>query len=384
MKNSIYFGFVFLLLLTGVGCSPESPERITLQAEKAFAEGNYAKAIHAYEALLQLEKDSAVTYQNLALSAYHAQDFEYAKQAAQRALKLAKAGPEADVNMELLGLIAEEEKDFQKAITLYRQLRNSTDRGVRVRAASRLARIYADQNKNDGAFVLLLSALHESNQDPVTFYNLAKLCVREPFQLRQAALDYFRQAERLLPTGSPQARDAKNWVSRLEKNLARLQEVPPATGDAKACADALERVRRAKARKNWRTAEDEANRAVRADPSSFAAALELGRTCAQNKRQEKALKAYDTALALRSDSVEARAEAAQLAYDMKRYAEAATYLRPALVAKPRNHYLADLMMRILAAQRKLPEARLWGEYYLLLDPKATESYRNWVYTLPEA
>lgn len=384
VKIPVYPIFAVVLCCLCAGCAPESPERITLQAEKAFAEGNYAKAIHAYEALLQLEKDSAVTYQNLALAAYHAQDFKYAKQAAQKAVKLTESGPEADVNVELLGLIAEEEKDFLQAIKLYRSLRTSADRGVRVRTASRLARLYADQGRNDGAFVLLLGALQESSQDAATFYNLAKLCVREPFQLRQAALDYFRLAERLLPAGSPQARDAKNWVSRLEKNLARLQEVPPAAGNAKACAEALERVKRAKARKNWRTAEAEAIKAAKADPSNFAAALELSRTYAQNKRQEKALTAYDTALALRSDSVEARAEAAQLAYDMKRYSEAAVYLRPALVAKPRNHYLADLMMRILNAQRKFPEARLWGEHYLRLDPKATEAYRNWVQTLPEA
>ena len=40
------------------------------------------------------------------------------------------------------------------------------------------------------------------------------------------------------------------------------------------------------------------------------------------------------------------------------------------------------MMRILTAQKKLPDARIWGEYYLALDPKAPDSYRKWVQSLP--
>ena len=105
--------------------------------------------------------------------------------------------------------------------------------------------------------------------------------------------------------------------------------------------------------------------------------------CVQNANRDQALKAYDAALALRSGSVEARQEAAQLAYDLKRYDVACTYLRPALVVQRKNRYLADLMMRILAAQKRLPEARLWGEYYLTLDASAPEAYRKWVQSLPE-
>ena len=107
-----------------------------------------------------------------------------------------------------------------------------------------------------------------------------------------------------------------------------------------------------------------------------------GRAGARNGHRDIALRAYDAALALRPASAEARAEAAQLAYDAKRYADAANYLRPLLVAQPRNRFIADLMMRILTAQRKLPDARVWGEFYLALDASAPDSYRKWVQSLP--
>ena len=290
----------------------------------------------------------------------------------------------AEACREVLGIVAEEVKEPAEAIAHYRAVLASSEPLVRVRAASRLARLYAEQGREDGALALLLAASNEAPQDAATLFNLGKLCVRDQLLLRHAALDAFRTAERILPEGSAQAREAKNWVKRLEQNLARLQQVPPAAGNARACQDALKAAREAKAKRRWKTAEEAAARAVKADPSSYEAALEWGRMCAQNKHREQALKAYDAALALRGGSVEARAEAAQLAYESGSYQVAAAYLRPAVVAQRRNRFLADLMMRILAAQKRTADARLWGEYYLSLDPKASESYRKYVKSLPES
>ena len=378
----ICIGFCFLALLAG--CSQERPEVLERRAEEAYAAGHYAKAIAAYERLLMLSGESAITYGNLALAALAAQDTAAARAAAEKGLALAKEGPQAERCQELLGMISEEVKEPEAAVPQYRALlAQAKDPAVRVRVASRLARIYADQGRADGALALLLMASNEAPQDAGTLYNLGKLCVREPLLLRQAALDAFRMADRLLPAGSVPARETKNWITRLEQNLERLQQVPPAAGNARACAEALKAAREAKAKKRWPAAQSAAAKAVKADPSNYEAALEWARMCVQNANRDQALKAYDAALALRSGSVEARQEAAQLAYDLKRYDVACTYLRPALVVQRKNRYLADLMMRILAAQKRLPEARLWGEYYLALDTSAPAAYRKWVQSLPE-
>lgn len=384
MRRFILLPWAVLALLAG--CAPETPERLSVRAEEAYAAGQWAKAIAAYERLLETAGESPVTYRNLALAAYRAQDFGYARAMLGKALALAPSGPEAERCRELRGMMAEEERDVANAARVYRGLTMAKDAEVRVRARSRLARLYADQGRPDGAFALLLASADERPTDAVTLYNLGKLCLREPINLRRAALDYLRQAERLLPADAGQLRDARNYVSRLEANLARLRRVPPATGDARASAEALRQARDAKARRRWKSAEAFAEKAAKTDPSSFDAALELGRICAQNGRREEALKAYDAALALSHDAVRARAEAAQLAYDAKAYDAAAGYLRPALVVEPRNPALADLMARILYSQRRHADARVWGERYLglaALDGRQAEAYRKWVESLPE-
>ncbi len=380
------FLFFACLLVAVMGCSRETPEMVSLRAEEAYATAQWPKAIALYERLLVLAGENPVTYCNLALAAYRAQDTEYAKKMAAKALSLGISGVEAERCRELQGMILEAEKDLTGAARIYRGLATAQDPEVRVRVRSRLARLYADHGRNDSAFALLLASLNERPTDATTLYNLGKLCLREQINLRRAALDCLRQAERLLPPTSGQLRDAQTYVKRLDANLARLRQVPPATKDAKAAAEALQKARDAKARRRWKSAESFAEQAAKADPSSFEAALEWGRTCAQNGHREQALKAYNAALALRYDAVQARAEAARLAYDTKAYTEAANYLRPALVAEPKNPALADLMARILYSQRRHAEARVWGEFYLslanLTQPQA-EAYRKWVKSLPE-
>ncbi len=379
-----FLGYWMLAMAIGlVGCAPESAEQLSHEAEAAYASGEFPRAIKHYEALIAEDGDTSLSHYNLALSAYRAQDYAYARQAAEKAASLAMDPEQSERCRELQGMVAEANKDLAGAAKFYRALLTAKDPVLKVRVHSRLARIYAQQNRLDGAFALLLSAANERTPDGATLYNLGKLCVREPFQLRSAAVDYFRQAERLLPKGTPQLRDAKDMIARLEANLKRLQTLPPNAGDTKASQAALKKAKDAQAKKRWTTAEKEAKAAMKADPSNFDAALLCARICTQNNKRTDAQKAFDAAIALRSSSVEARLEAADLAYSTKRYEDALTLLRPALVVQPKNITLADKMMRILAAQNKHADARVWGEYVLTLNPNATQAYRNWVLNLPE-
>ncbi len=374
------------VVLVMAGCREASPEQLSLRAEKAYAAGEWPKAIAAYEQLLQRVGPNAMTHLNLALAAFRAQDLEYARMHTGKALELEPSGVTAERCRELQGMILEEEKVFAEAAKRYRGLLSAKDGDVRLRARNRLARLYANQDRHDSAFALLLAAANEQPMDATTCYNLGKLCYREQINLRRAALDMLRLAERLLPDGSRQQKDAANYVSRLEANLARLRQIPPAKGNATEAEKLLKQVADAKKKKRWKQAETLAEKATKADPSNFEAALELGRTCAKNSHHEAAMGAYDAALILRPNAVSAHAEAAQLAYKRKDYTRALAYLRPALVIEPRNKALADLMARILYAQRRPADARIWGEYYLqLAKPSATAgaAYRKWVESLPE-
>ena len=378
-----FFALMPLFLLS-VGCMPDSPEALSLRAEQAYAEGNYSKAIATYEALLAKGGNAPITYYNLALAAFQTEDYTYSIKMLDKAIAAGATVEVADMCYELKGLVAEREKDFTRAAASYRKALNSPSMEIKVRVHSRLANVYMAQKHYDAALALLLNAVEISPMDAITLYNFGMLCRHEAVNLRQAALDSFRQAERLLPEGSAKMKDTKKQVMRLEGYLTSLKQVPAISGDKTACEKQLKLMRDAQKRKNYKTAESHARKATEADPSNYEAALELGRLCKQNKDKVAALKAYDAALTIRPNATAARYEAARIAYESQKYSAAANYLRPALVSDPRNSAQADLMGRILYAQRQNVNAKLWFERYLRLAPNANNTYREWVQKLPEA
>jgi tetratricopeptide (TPR) repeat protein len=379
----VFFSLIPLFLLSA-GCKPDSPETLAMRAEQNYAAGHYSKAIANYEAILNQTGESPITCYNLALAAFQTQDYSYTIKMLEKAIAAGAPTALADACYELLGLVAEREKDLARAATYYRKTLNSPDVDLRVRVLSRLANVYTKQEHYDAALALLLTAVELKPMNAVTLYNFGMLCRHEAVNLHHTALDSFRQAERLLPENSPKLKETKNQVKRLEGYLTSLKELPGISGNAAACEKALAEMRKAEKQKNYKSAERHARTASEADPSNHTAALELARLCTKNKNSANALKAYDTALATRPNLSEPRYEAAKLAYAAKKYKEAGDYLRPALVISPRNSNMADLMGRILYAQHQRTNAKQWFERYLRLNPKAADSYREWVQKLPEA
>lgn len=375
------------LTLCAAGCSDDSPARLAENARAAYESRHWSEAITAYERLARLtEGDPAVGY-SLALAAYRAGDYPYAREVLEEAAgKVQPGSPTAALCSELLGMVCEAQKDTERAVMLFRGLiLSDADASIRVRACSRLAAIYASQQRTDAALALLLYAANLDPDNATVLYNIGRLCMKDPPALHRAALDAMSKAERLLPDGSPEAKEASNAVSRLTGYLKRTAVVPPAGGDARACKNYMEKAETARSKRQWTTAEENAKKAHGADPASFDAAMLLARIARQNNHRDTALKAYGAAIALRPNAVEPAYEAAALAYQAKLYTEALEYLRPAVAAMPRRSIQADLMTRILFAQRRNADARIWGEYYLSLinQPSAArDTYRKWVDSLP--
>lgn len=376
-----------LLALGAAGCSDDNPAKVAEEAKKAYEGQRWSEAISAYEHLSRLtDGDPAVGY-SLALAAYRAGDYPYARDILDQISAKATVGtPTAALCAELRGMVCEAQKDTDQAMTVFRGLvLSDADTSIRVRACSRLAAIYAGQQRTDAALALLL---HASNLDPdnaTVLFNIGRLCMKDPPALHRAALDAMTKAERLLPDGTPEAKEAANAVSRLTGYLKRTAKTPPAGGDAKSCRNFMAKAETARGKRQWTTAEENAKKAHEADPASFDAALLLARIARQNNHRDTALKAYGDAISLRPDSVDAAYEAAALAYQAKLYTEALGYLRPAVAAVPRKSLQADLMTRILFAQRRNADARIWGEYYLSLITQhsaARDAYRKWVDSLP--
>lgn len=89
------------LLLTGM-LRAAGPEDALKEAETAFAEGNYAKAVEQYKALLEQGYTGSELLYNLGTAALHASDFGTARLALERALLLDPADPDVLANLEAL------------------------------------------------------------------------------------------------------------------------------------------------------------------------------------------------------------------------------------------------------------------------------------------
>lgn len=386
MKSILFFCSFCLI---ACGCMQESAQELAILAEKHFTKGEYSKAIRTFEKVNTCYGETAATWHNIALTAFYAQDYTHAKYSVEQALRLLKDAPDAkeqkEVLTELQALIAEMAGAKDEAMTLYYTLLGTENIDLRIRVKSRIAKIYFENKCNDGALAFLLSASNDRTMDPTTCFNLGKLCMDESLNLRRESLDYFSLAERLLPDNSNQKKEARSWMTRLEKNLERLRQVPANEGNETLCERARKKYKEATARNRWSTAESHAKEAVAANPANIDAVLELAFITEKNKHFDDAIKAYESAIILRPTHNETRRKAAALAYKQKLYKKGADFLRPALPAQPRQTAAIDQMMRLLYSQQKLVDARAWGEYYLTLVNKDNEnykSYRKFVDTLP--
>ncbi len=373
--------FLCSFCLIACGCMQESAEELAVLAEKHFTKGEYSKAIRTFEKVNACYGETAATWHNIALTSFYAQDYTHAKYAVEQALRLLKDVPDTkeqqEVLLELQGLIAEMAGAKDEAMTLYYSLLETTDIDLRIRVKSRIAKIYFENKCHDGALAFLLSASNDRTMDPTTCFNLGKLCMDESLNLRRESLDYFSLAERLLPDNSNQKKEARSWITRLEKNLERLRQVPAIEGNATLCKRARAKYKEAIAKNRWSTAESHAKEAASADPSNIDAVLELAFITEKNKHYDDAIKAYESAIILRPTHNETRRKAAALAYKHKQYKKAVEFLRPALPAQPRQTAAIDQMMRLLYSQQKLVDARAWGEYYLSLVNPNNDNYKNY-------
>jgi len=97
------------------------------------------------------------------------------------------------------------------------------------------------------------------------------------------------------------------------------------------------------------------------------------------------MEAFRRAAQIHPDHQDSYLQAAELAFQLKRYAEAGKLLDRAIARSPFQVASAELMARIRYAETRLPEARAYGEYTLSLmrpDVKGRRAYEQWVRSLP--
>ena len=376
------FAAGFLLLC---GCGSDSGQEALRRGMEAFNTQNYAEAITQLSRAAQRITDSADLYYHLGAAHLEKGELEPAAEAFNAALELKKKHGEALAG---LGQVAFFKKDLAKAKALFLQALKADVSSDEARASilNSLALTEAGLQHYDLARLDLLRAQQACRQYAPSLYNLASL-YRDTYGLREEALDQFEMFLHLPKKSDRYFEKAEDNVKRLRLNLERTQadELDALRRDPAAAAKLLHAGISAHSAKQYPKAIKAYRDALLSDPLAFNAAFGLGTVYRIQEQRAEAMEAFKRAAAINPGHQDSYLQAAELAFQLKRYDEAEKILDRAIARSPYNPASAELMARIRYAQTRLAEARAYGEFYLsVLRPndKNRPAYEKWVQALP--
>ena len=380
----------FLLLgaggLLACGCGSDSGQRSLREGMAAFNEKNYAEAITQLARATQRITDSADLYYHLGAAHLEKGEPEPAAAAFNAALELNPRHGEALAG---LGQVAYYKKDMAQARSCFERALAAAVSSDAAKASilNGLALVEASQQRNDLARLHLLRAQQACKLYAPSLYNLASL-YRDAYNLREEALDQFELYLRVADKQDPYYAKAENNVKRLRLNVERTQaeELDAMRRDPAAAARLLHDGIAAQSAKQYPKAIKAYRDALAADPLTFNAAFGLAMIYKRQGQRAEALEAFKRAAAINPGHQDSYCEAAELAYQLKRYDEAEKILDRAIARSPYGPAGAELMARIRYAESRFPEARAYGEFYLSLlrpnDRANNGAYEKWVKALP--
>jgi tetratricopeptide (TPR) repeat protein len=376
----IFFISAVCALLAG-GCGSDSGQSALRRGIAAYGEKNYPEAIACLTRASQRVADSADLYYYLGCAHLQKGELAPADAAFRAALEL---DPQHGEALAGLGELAYYKKELPEAQTLFRQALAAKVAGDESRASilNGLALAEAGVKRNDQARLCLLRAQQASRRYAPALYNLASLYLNA-YGLHEEALDQFELYVRIADKSDPYCEKARNNITRLRANIERTkaEELDSLRRDPAAAARRLHEGVQAQSEKQAARAIKCYRDALAADPLTFNAALGLGVLYQRQNRTAEALEAFKQAAAINPNHQDSYVLAAGLAVQLNRYDEAERILDRAIARSPYNPASADLMARVRYAQRRLPEARAYAEFYLSLlhaDDKNRAAYEKWV------
>ena len=379
------FLFLTAFLLAACGCGSHSGQSALKQGLAAFQEKNYPVAITQLTHATKRITDSPDLYYNLGLAHLYQGNIEPAQAAFKAALELAPGHVESTT---CLGQIAYLQNDLPKAQAFFEKaLAGAGTDDIRARILTALALTEAGREHYDIARLHLLHALRLNRLYAPAYYNLASL-YRDKFNLREEALDNFELFARLADKNDSHNGSAANNIKRLRLNIerTRAEELDGVRRDPAAAAKLLQDGMRLQIAKQNPKAIKAYRDALAADPFTFSAAFGLAMAYKAQGQRAEAIDAFKRATDISPNHQDSYFQAAELAIQLKHYAEAAKILDRAIARSPFNPANAELMARIRYEETRLPEARAYGEFCLSLLPpgdKNRAAYSKWVKSLPE-
>ena len=385
MSRTHTFLFLAAFLLLVGGCGYQSGQSAVQEGMAAFKENNFPKAIACFTRATKRITDSPDLYYNLGLAHFREGNLEPAQAAFNAALELKRGHGES---LACLGQIAFLQNDLPKAQSCLEQALAavSTDES-RARVLTALALTESARERHDIARLRFLQAIKIDRRYAPAYYNLASL-YRDRFNLREEALDNFDIFVRLVDKKDAHYEKAVNNAKRLRLNLerTRAEELDGARRDPSVAAKLLQEGVKQHLAKQYPKAIKFYRDALAADPFTFSAAFGMALIYKAQGQKAEAVEAFKRAAEISPAHQDSYFQAAELALQLKRAAEAAKILDRAIARCPFNPANADLMARIRFEENRRAEARAYGEFYLsLLSPeekKRAALYEKWVKGLP--
>ena len=372
------------LLSLPSGCARNS--RATIEKGCAKLEtGDYAAAARAFARASRRINDSAPLYYNLGTAYHHMGRYDAAVSAFEAALRI---DPGHGPSGEHLGLTLIRLEAYGKAVTHLRARLPRAAKEERPRLLNALATAEKGAGHTDLACLHYLQAARADPAYAPTYYNLGCL-YHDTFQLFTEATDQLELYLRRAPAEDPHTVGARERLRRLK--ASGVQAPGPAArtdGGRRNSATALQAIREGDTfytARRYDRAEAAYARALTADFLSYDAAIRLGYARTGSGNFAEAIKAYQRAGEIAPGSFEPIYLQAHAAYSGRQFGQAEQLLTTLAIPRwPSNAASYQLMAYVRTAQKRIPEARIYGQHYLDVVPAQTagvEAFRTWLRAL---
>lgn len=355
-------------IIFSTGCS--RPAENLAQGLDALRAGDAKTAIRKLDrAAKKLSPSSALQY-NRGAALYALGRYDDAEEAFKASLAIEPDDPQT---MEFLGYTLLKKSRWDDAGKIFRDAMEFSDNQSDLLAAMSLADL--GKGRPDIARLHLLQILLGDPANAVAYYNLAKLYEGALNMPTDACLHYgiFLGCA---PADSPFREAASAAVERLNAAGANPgNPLPDATlhrdqARARSEFDAAEKARKAR---KFTDAVAAYSRALSADPLFFEAAFNQGLAYRERPDMASAIRSFQKAVDIRPGNIDALYLLAHSAYANKDFDTASQALDLAIARERRDPRLFRLMSCVRANQKRFAEAREYGEYYLLLNPKDADT-----------
>ena len=320
------------------GCDPKDGVKELEQGRAAYELRDFKKAERLFEKCVEYAPGNVDALVYLARTKLERGELAAAREWIGKAAELA-AG---DLDVRLVGAqLAWHAKEYDEAAKLFSGLAEEADLGAENCAQGwvGLGIVEMARERHDLARVAFLRAIRLDRRNAAAWYHLG-LLYRDHFGYKEAALEQFEIFVRLDASASPKVQKVqRTTIPNLKEDIARSAADQPGVSkrDPAASAAALAKGDEAMKKGVVKTARQQYEAALKADPLSYPAALGLVNAWSSDTSPsglQKTLGYYRRACALRPGAVSTFLKAGAFASKIGSYAQAVEIYSRAVAASP--------------------------------------------------